>query len=170
MEIRDAVASDWPKIWPFLRDIVRAGETYTWPPDVTEEAAREIWMAAALPNRTVVAVERDTGGDTGGDTILGTAKMGPNHRGPAAHIATASFMVAPEHGGRGVGRALGSHVLEQARADGFRAMQFNAVVETNTRAVALWRSLGFEVLATLPEGFRHPVKGYVGLHIMFRRL
>jgi L-amino acid N-acyltransferase YncA len=162
MEIRDAVPSDWPQIWPFLRDIVRAGETYTWPTDVTEESARAIWMAAAPPNRTLVAVD--------GDTVLGTAKMGPNHRGPAAHIASASFMVAPEHGGKGVGRALGEYVLDQARKDGFRAMQFNAVVETNTRAVQLWQSLGFEIMATLPEGYHHATKGYVGLHIMFRRL
>jgi L-amino acid N-acyltransferase YncA len=162
MEIRDAVPEDWPQIWPFLQDIVRAGETYTWPRDVTEEEARAMWMAAALPNRTLVAVEDGT--------VLGTAKMGPNHRGPAAHIGTASFMVAPGHGGRGVGRALGRYVLDQARADGFRAMQFNAVVETNTRAVALWQSLGFEIVATLPEGFLHATKGYVGLHIMFRRL
>jgi L-amino acid N-acyltransferase YncA len=162
MEIRDAVPGDWPQIWPFLRDIVRAGETYTWPRDETEEDAEKIWMAAALPYRTLVAVE--------GDTVLGTAKMGPNHRGPAAHIANASFMVAPEHGGKGVGRALGRYVLDQARADGFRAMQFNAVVETNTSAVKLWQSLGFEIVATLPEGFHHATKGYVGLHIMFRRL
>lgn len=162
MEIRDAVAADWVQIWPFLRDIVRAGETYTWPRDETEDNARDIWMAAAPPNRTLVAVD--------GDTVLGTAKMGPNHRGPAAHIASASFMVAPEHSGKGVGRALGQRVLDQARADGYRAMQFNAVVETNVRAVALWRSLGFEVLATLPDGFLHATKGYVGLHIMFQRL
>jgi L-amino acid N-acyltransferase YncA len=162
MEIRDAVPEDWPRIWPFLRDIVRAGETYTWPRDETEQGAREIWMAAALPNRTLVAVE--------GDEVLGTAKMGPNHRGPAAHIANASFMVAPEHSGKGVARALGQYVLDQARADGFRAMQFNAVVETNTRAVALWQSLGFEIIATLPEGYLHATKGYVGLHIMLRRL
>ena len=162
MEIRDAVPEDWPQIWPFLRDIVRAGETYTWPRDVSEDDARDSWMAAALPNRTLVAVE--------GDTVLGTAKMGPNHSGPAAHIANASFMVAPGHGGRGVGRALGRYVLDQARADGFRAMQFNAVVETNTVAVRLWRSLGFEIIATLPEGYLHATKGYVGLHIMFRRL
>jgi L-amino acid N-acyltransferase YncA len=162
MEIRDAVPADWPKIWPFLRDIVRAGETYTWPRDESEEDSRRSWMAAALPNRTLVAVE--------GDTVLGTAKMGPNHRGPAAHIANASFMVSPEHGGKGVGRALGEYVLTQARADGFRAMQFNAVVETNTAAVRLWQSLGFEIIATLPEGYHHATKGYVGLHIMFRRL
>lgn len=162
MEIREAVPADWPRIWPFMREILRAGETYTYPRDETEETARDIWMAVAPPNRTLVAVD--------GDTVLGTAKMGPNHRGAAAHIATASFMVSPQHGGKGVGRALGGHVLDQARADGFRAMQFNAVVETNTQAVRLWQSLGFEILATLPEGFHHPTKGYVGLHIMFQRL
>jgi ribosomal protein S18 acetylase RimI-like enzyme len=85
-------------------------------------------------------------------------------------VATASFMVDPDRSGRGVGRALGEHVLERARADGFHAMQFNAVVESNTRAVALWRLLGFEVLTTVPEAFNHPTDGYVGLHIMYRRL
>ncbi|MFC4854363.1 GNAT family N-acetyltransferase [Actinophytocola glycyrrhizae] len=162
MEIREAVPEDWQQIWPFLRDIVRAGETYTWPTDVTEDVARGMWMAAAPPNRTIVAVA--------GDTVMGTAKMGPNHLGPGSHIGTASFMVSPDHGGKGVGRALGQHVLDQARADGFRAMQFNAVVSTNEVAVRLWRSLGFEIVATLPAGYRHATKGYVGLHIMFRSL
>jgi L-amino acid N-acyltransferase YncA len=162
MLIRDASADDWPAIWPFLRRIVAAGDTYTWDPDVTEDQARAMWLLQP-PGRTVVAVDTD-------GTVLGSAKLNPNHMGPAAHIASASFMVDPEHTGRGVGRALGEHVLDRARADGYRAMQFNAVVETNTPAVALWRSLGFEVLATLPEGFHHPTHGYVGLHIMHRRL
>lgn len=161
MRIREAAAADWAQIWPFLRKIVAAGDTYTWDPEVTEERAREMWMATP-PGRTVVAVD--------GDTVLGTAKMGPNHMGPAAHISSASFMVHPAHSGRGVGRALGNHVLDRAREDGYRAMQFNAVVSTNTRAVGLWRSLGFEILGTLPAGFRHPTKGFVGLHIMYREL
>ncbi|MGK5630427.1 N-acetyltransferase family protein [Streptomyces sp. URMC 123] len=162
MMIREATAEDWAAIWRFQEGIVRAGETYTYPRDITEERARGMWLLEP-PGRTVVAVDGD-------GTVLGTAKMNPNHMGPASHIASASFMVAPEHGGRGVGRALGEHVLDWARAEGYRAMQFNAVVETNTRAVALWRSLGFEVIGTLPEGFHHPEKGYVGLHIMHRRL
>ena len=162
MLIRDAEAVDWPSIWPFLRDIVAAGDTYTWPRDVTEEQARSMWMLEP-PGRTVVAVAED-------GTVLGSAKLNPNHMGPASHISSASFMVDPAYSGRGVGRALGKHVLDLARAEGYRAMQFNAVVETNTRAVALWRSLGFEVLATLPEGFHHPSGRYVGLHIMYRRL
>ena len=96
--------------------------------------------------------------------------MGPNRPGRGAHVATASFMVDPQHTGRGVGRALGRYVVDWARATGYRSIQFNAVVETNTGAVGLWRSLGFEIVATLPEGFHHPVHGYVGLHIMFRPL
>jgi ribosomal protein S18 acetylase RimI-like enzyme len=79
-------------------------------------------------------------------------------------------MVDPRRGGRGVGRALAEHVIAWARASGYRAIQFNAVVETNTRAVALWRSLGFGIVGTVPEAFRHPAHGYVGLHIMHLRL
>jgi L-amino acid N-acyltransferase YncA len=162
MLIRDATPYDWPAIWSFMRRIVAAGETFCWDRDLSEEKAQAYWLRD-LPARAVVAVDPD-------GTILGTAESGPNHGGPAAHVANAGFMVAPEHAGRGVGRALAAHVLEQARADGFRAMQFNAVVETNTAAVGLWRSLGFDVLATVPEAFCHPVHGYVGLHIMYRRL
>jgi GNAT superfamily N-acetyltransferase len=160
--IREATPEDWPAIWRFMRTIVAAGETFSWDRGITEADARMAWMNPP-PGRTFVAVGEDGG-------ILGTAEMGPNHGGPAAHVATAGFMVDPAHSGQGIGRRLGERVLQQARADGYRAMQFNAVVETNARAVHLWRSLGFDVLATIPEGFCHPVEGYVGLHIMYRPL
>jgi L-amino acid N-acyltransferase YncA len=159
--IRDATADDWAAIWPFLRAIVRSGETYALPRDIDDDAARAIWMAPP-PARTLVAVD--------GQTVLGTAKIAPNQPGPGAHVANASFMVDPAHAGKGVGRALGMAVLDRARAEGFRAMQFNAVVETNSAAVRLWRNLGFTVLATVPEAFHHPTLGYVGLHVMHRPL
>jgi ribosomal protein S18 acetylase RimI-like enzyme len=78
-------------------------------------------------------------------------------------------MVDPGHAGRGVGRRLAEHVIDEARRDGYRSMVFNAVVETNP-AVALWRSLGFEIIGTVPEAFDHPVHGPVGLHVMHRKL
>ena len=162
MVIRAATDDDWSAIWRFMRPIVAAGETFSWDRDVEEAEAREMWCHEP-PGRTIVAVDND-------GTILGTAETEPNHGGPGAHVATASFMVDPDHQGHGVGRALCKHVLEAAQEDGYRAMQFNAVAETNVAAVTLWRSLGFEVLATVPEGFHHPVEGDVGLHIMYRRL
>jgi GNAT superfamily N-acetyltransferase len=165
MLISEASLDDWPAMWPFMREIIRAGETYAWDRDLSEDGARAFWFQwdGRPAGHTVVATDAD-------GNVLGTAETGPNHGGPGSHVATAGFMVDPAHAGKGVGRALGQYVLDLARTDGYRAMQFNAVVETNTAAVSLWRSLGFDVLATIPEGFRHPVHGYVGLHIMYQRL
>jgi L-amino acid N-acyltransferase YncA len=162
MQIREATAEDWPAIWPFFREIVAAGETYPYDLDMTEEEGRAIWLQSP-PARTVVAVGAD-------GSVLGTANMYRNRGGNGAHVASASFMVDPASGGKGVGRALGAYVIDWARSAGFRSIQFNAVVESNTRAVALWKSLGFEIIGTLPEGFHHPIHGYVGLHIMYRPL
>ena len=158
--IRDARPEDWAGIWPFFRQIVAAGKTYTWPRDMSEDAARAAWFPS--PGRTVVA--------SVAGTVVGTAKTQPNQAGPGAHVANASFMVDPAYGGRGIGRALGEHVLAVARADGYRAMQFNAVVASNAGAVRLWSSLGFTVVGTVPAAFDHPRLGPVPLLIMYRTL
>jgi L-amino acid N-acyltransferase YncA len=160
--VRDFRPVDWPRIWPFLRDIVAAGDTYCWPAETTEAAARAWW--AEKPNGRVFVAEDDDG------TILGTAELHPNQPAHGSHVANAGFMVRPEASGRGIGRALATHVIEAARSDGFRAMQFNAVVETNVAAVHLWESLGFRILTTVPAAFAHPTEGYVGLNVMFREL
>jgi L-amino acid N-acyltransferase YncA len=161
MLIRSASEADWPRIWPFFAQIVAAGETYAYPEDLTLETARTLWLEAPR-GHTVVAVE--------GDQVLGSAKMGPNRPARGAHIATASFMVDPAHAGKGIGRALGSYVVEWARSEGYRGMQFNAVVETNAAAIRLWESLGFEILGTVPAAFNSKTHGYVGLHLMYQRL
>jgi L-amino acid N-acyltransferase YncA len=158
VEIRDATVADWAAIWPFFQEIVVAGETYAYDADLTTAQAQALWMEPP-PGRTVVALE--------GATVLGSAKMGPNRPGRGAHIGTASFMVAPQARGAGVGRALAEDVIAWHREHGFRGIQFNAVVETNTSAVSLWQSLGFRVVGTVPGAFDHPVHGYVGLHVMF---
>lgn len=160
MLIRQAAADDWPQIWPFWHRIVAAAETYAWDPDTTEEAARALWMS---PAKRVYVAQDETG------AVVGSAYLTPNYGGPAARIANAGFMVDPDQGGRGIGRALAEHVLAEARVHGYRGMVFNAVVETNP-AVGLWQSLGFTILGTVPEAFDHPRHGPVGLHIMYRAL
>jgi RimJ/RimL family protein N-acetyltransferase len=160
--VRDATPEDWPAIWPFLRQIVRAGETFAYDPDMDEAEARALWLVDG-PGRTSIAVDSD-------GTILGSANMYANRPGPGSHVASASFMVDPAHWGKGVARALCEDALAWACDQGFRAMQFNAVAETNDRAIALYESLGFEVVGTVPDAFRHPTQGYVGLLVMHRPL
>jgi GNAT superfamily N-acetyltransferase len=162
MLIRKATDQDWPRIYPFYAAIMAEGKTYPFPGQQTPDEARPWWMEEP-PGQTVVAV-------TGDGTICGSAKMGANRPGRGAHIATGSFIVDPAHQGQGVGRALGEYVLRWARAEGFRGIQFNAVVEANHPAVHLWRSLGFDIIGTVPEAFDHPDHGLVGLHVMYRKL
>ena len=128
MEIRDALDSDWVAIYPIFRAVVDEGKTYAYASALSSEEARALWMERA-PSRTVVAL-RD-------EVIIGTAKMGPNRPGRGAHVATASFMVDPSQQGHGAGRALGQNMIEWARREGYRAIQFNAVVESNVAAVHL---------------------------------
>ena len=161
MSIRDATAEDWPQIWPIFSEIVEAGETYAYPTDLTSEQARDLWLERP-PSHTVL-LEED-------GKVLGSAKMGPNRPGRGSHIGTASFMVDSAARGQGVGLRLAEHVVQWHRDQGFRGIQFNAVVETNTSAVHLWQRLGFEIVGTVPGAFESRTHGFVGLHVMFLEL
>jgi GNAT superfamily N-acetyltransferase len=164
MIVRAATPADWPHIWPVFRAITAAGDTFAYPSDLTEHQARDLWMPAAGVH-TAVAVDEEEGG-----AVLGTANMYANRPGNGAHVASASYMVDPARSGRGVGRALVEYSLQWAREAGFRAIQFNAVVETNVYAVRLYENLGFKIIGTVPEAFHHPTEGFVGLHVMHRFL
>ena len=160
MLIRDATPADWPRIWPFWHRIAEAGDTYAWHPDTTSEQAERLWLEPP-PGRVFVVED--------GPDLVGSAQLHPNY-GPASRIANASFIVDPDRSGRGIGRALVAHTLDAARVAGYRAMVFNAVVETNLNAIHLYKSMGFTILATVPEAFDHQERGPVGLHIMYLRL
>jgi L-amino acid N-acyltransferase YncA len=159
--IRPATADDWAAIFPIIQHVVGEGETYALPASLSSDAAREYWMEQP-PAQTVVAELHGA--------IVGTAKMGPNRPGHGDHIGTASFMVDQTVRGAGVGRRLGEYVIDWHRRQGYEGIQFNAVVASNEAAVRLWRSLGFEIVGTVPNAFRSPSHGRVGLHVMFLAL
>jgi GNAT superfamily N-acetyltransferase len=158
MRIRGFGESDWPQVWGIVREVIQSRETFTYDPEMTEEQARATWIEAD-PGWTVVAVD--------GDRVLGTAKVGPNRAGPGSHVSTASFMVAADARGRGVGSALCRFALDWAKDAGYAGMQFNAVAESNTAAVEVYRRLGFTIIGTVPGAFAHPALGRVGLHVMY---
>ncbi|MET8282704.1 GNAT family N-acetyltransferase [Micromonospora sp. NPDC005174] len=158
MLIRTFTDQDWSQVWPIVEDVIRAQETFTYDPRMTADEAYDIWVETP-PGRTVVAVD--------GGRVLGSAKMGANRPGPGAHVSTASFLVAADARGQGVGTALCRDALTWARDQGYAGMQFNAVVETNRTAVELYRREGFDVVGTVPGAFRHRTLGRVGLHVMY---
>ncbi|MFI2486407.1 GNAT family N-acetyltransferase [Promicromonospora kroppenstedtii] len=158
--VREAGAEDWPAIWPIVEEVVRAADTFAYDPAMGEADARAGWLE--VPRRVVVAV-RD-------GVVVGTANMYPNRPGPGSHIASGSIMVDRAVRGSGAGRALVRDMIAWAAREGFAAIQFNAVVDTNAAAVHLYESLGFVTLGVAPGAFRHPELGDVGLRIMWRHL
>jgi len=160
LSIRFATDGDKDAIWAILEPVIRRAETYTLPRDMGREAALEFWFA---PENETFVWQGDAG-------VLGTYFLRANQRGGGSHVANCGYVTATAAEGRGIARAMCLHSLERAKERGFRAMQFNFVVSTNTRAVELWKRLGFEVVGRLPDAFRHPELGFVDAYVMYRAL
>ena len=133
---------------------------------VAELHRQSVGEAVGFPR---TATRSPTGGMKD-QVIVGTYILRPNQSSGSSHVANAAFMVASDAQGCGVGRAMAEHCLNEARRMGFRGMQFNYVISTNTPAIRLWQELGFEIVGTLPSAFRHPEKGYLDVYVMFRSL
>ena len=160
MLIRPADVRDADAIWRVLEPVIRGGETYALPRNWSRSQALAYWQAA---DREVFVAE-----DAG--RIVGTYYVRANQQGGGAHVANGAFATDAEARGRGVGRAMGLDSLQRAAASGFTAMQFNFVISTNASAIALWKSLRFEVVGRLPAAFRHPQAGLVDVFVMFRMI
>jgi ribosomal protein S18 acetylase RimI-like enzyme len=164
MLIRPATDADADALWRILEPVIRAGETYPLPADMSREDALAYWLAPAHEVFVAVYKERDR------EAVLGTYYLRPNNAGGGAHVANCGYMVAADAPGRGVGRAMCAHSLARAKARGFRAMQFNFVISSNERAVRLWQHLGFEIVGRLPGAFAHPTLGFVDALVMWREV
>jgi L-amino acid N-acyltransferase YncA len=159
--IRPAEPADHDAIWSILAPICAAGETFCVSPDGGRDAAFDYWFAGRGREVFVAVAE---------GAILGTSYLRPNQGGGGAHVANAGYATAAASQGKGIARALLAHSLDAARARGFRAMQFNFVVATNTRAIATWEAAGFAIVGRLPRAFAHPRHGWVDALVMFREI
>jgi ribosomal protein S18 acetylase RimI-like enzyme len=161
IKIRAFEEVDWSATWQVIEPVFRAGETYAFSPDITEENAHQVWIEK--PSATFVAVDDN-------NEILGTYYIKPNQPGLGSHVCNCGYIVAEKARGKGIASEMCEHSQREAKSQGFRAMQYNLVVSTNEGAVRLWKRHGFEVIGTLPGAFRHPRLGYVDALVMYKQL
>lgn len=161
IQVRPFEETDWVATWRVIEPVFRAGETYAYSPDITEQEAHKVWVEA--PSATFVAVD-------GSDDVLGTYYIKPNQPALGAHVCNGGYIVAEHARGRGIASAMCEHSQREAVSRGFRAMQYNLVVSTNAGAVRLWKRHGFEVIGTLPQAFQHPRLGFVDAFVMYKLL
>jgi ribosomal protein S18 acetylase RimI-like enzyme len=158
--LREIGADEFPRAWPVFHAVVATGDTYSYPPDLSMEQARDWWTTP--PSRCFIA-ERN-------GEVLGCYMLRPNQPGLGDHVANAGYMVAPAARGQGIAGLMCEHSMQQARAAGFTAMQYNFVVSTNTAAVRLWQRHGFQIVGQVPGAFRHAVLGPTDIYVMHRHL
>ncbi len=161
INIRPFEEKDWMAAWQVIEPVFRAGETYAFSPDISEEEAYRVWVE--MPSTTFVAIDEN-------NKILGTYYIKPNQPALGAHVCNCGYIVAAKARGKGIASEMCKHSQQEAVALGFRAMQYNLVVSTNERAVRLWKRHGFDVIGILPKAFRHPRLGYVDALVMYKQL
>ncbi len=160
LQIRPVQPQDVTAVVAIGRELVAEGTTYVFAPDTSDRDLEAYWLSPHARNY-VALVDSE---------LCGCYLLEPNHPGRGSHVAHASYAVARSARNQGVGRAMALHSLAEARRLGYSAMQFNLIVATNERAVALWRKLGFDIIGTLPKVFEHSALGLVDAHVMHRLL
>lgn len=160
MKINEITEQDFQLFWPVFKQIIQAESSYAFEPSMAIDAAYQLWCLS--PDKCFVMKEDQR--------VLGSYYIKANAAGPGGHIANCGYMVAPESRGKGVARKMCQHSQEVALSLGYRAMQFNAVVSSNTVAIQLWEKLGFTIIGTVPNAYKHKTLGFIDSYIMYKPL
>lgn len=158
--IRKAEGSDEPAIWKIIKAVIAGGDTYVFSPDATEDEMMAYWFTPDKYNYVALL----------DGEVVATFWLRANQPGLGAHVGNAAYMVSPDAHGKGVGKTMALWSLDEARRLGFTAMQFNFVVKSNSVAVNLWKSIGFEIIGEIPDAFDHAQNGLTNAYIMYRKL
>ncbi len=158
--IREAQQTDESHIWEIAKKVLKGGDTYVFDPSSPKHKIIDYWLFEE--NHVYVAILDNR--------ICGTYLLKNNQPDLGSHIANGSYMVHPDFRGKGIGKLMGEHSIEEARKLGYRGMQFNIVVKTNESAVRLWKKLGFQIVGEVPDAFQHQQFGLTNAYIMYRKI
>ncbi|MBC3899856.1 GNAT family N-acetyltransferase [Acetobacterium malicum] len=142
------------EIWNF---IVAEGNSFPGDAVLSEDEAAAMF---AQQTETVCALSKNE--------VVGLYILHPNNFGRCGHIANASFGVKQAYRGKGIGRHLVEDCLLRSQDNGFRGLQFNAVVSTNYPAITLYLKLGFKIIGTIKDGYRLKDNSYVDTLIFLK--
>ena len=160
MQIRKAYKSDFENILPMLKEVFDKGDTYVFTENLSRKEIYDIWMKHT--QSVFVAIEDGK--------MLGTYYIKPNQPGRGSHVCNAGYIVSSEARGKGLGKEMCLHSIEEAKKLGYKAMQYNIVVSTNEGAIKVWKNCGFAIVGTLPKVFNHKELGYIDAYVMFKEL
>ena len=149
MQLKPIEYTDLPQAVTIWNNVVDEGDSFPGETLLTEAEAWEMFLAQT---ETVCAHRNGE--------IVGVYILHPNNIGRCAHIANASYAVRSDCRGQGIGRALVEDCVTRAQKHGFCGLQFNAVVASNTPAIALYLKLGFNILGTVTDGYRYKDGSY----------
>ena len=161
IRIREYSESDWSAVWEMMEPVIRSGESYPYAMDMDADGAHYMWVEMT---DSVYVVEEDSG------NLLGTYYIMPNKPTLGAPEANCGYVVAERARGQGIGTMMGAHSQEQAVLLGYRAMQFNLVVNTNAVSHRVWNKLGFKEVGVLEGAFLHVTDGYVDATVFYKVL
>ncbi len=159
MVIRSYTPSDLPAMIAVWNEVVEDGIAFPQEDCLTIETGLDFFASQSY---TGVA-EMD-------GNLVGLYILHPNNVGRCGHICNASYAVSSARRGQHIGEKLVLDCLDKAKELGFRVLQFNAVVESNTHARHLYERLGFVQLGTIPGGFRMKNGNYENICPYYRVL
>ena len=159
MIIRKYVDRDLPEIIRIWNEVVEEGIAFPQEELLNSESGADFFAAQSY---TVVAEEDGK--------VYGLYILHPNNVGRCGHICNASYAVSSDARGKHIGEQLVLDCLNKGKELGFRVLQFNAVVESNTHARHLYERLGFTQLGTIPGGFRMKDGHYENIYPYYHEL
>lgn len=142
--VRGFTDQDIPAMILIWNEIVEEGTAFPQMDILDVKTGQDFFASQSF---TGVALEEETG------EMVGLYILHPNNVGRCGHISNASYAVKSEARGKGIGEILVLHSLAKSKELGFKILQFNAVVSTNTAAIRLYKKLGFTQLGLIPKGF-----------------
>lgn len=147
IHVRQYTRADVSAMTEIWNEVVGAGNAFPQENCMTEAEAADFFAAQTFCG---VAEDKTT------NTVFGLYILHPNNIGRCSHIANASYAVSADVRNRHIGEKLVTHCIGTAPDFGFKILQFNAVVKTNSAARHLYEKLGFIPLGTIKDGFRKP--------------